>query len=150
MEEPSYKFNRIDDKLTFEFDSVSSTKTVKKLIEFSLIDKDYLLYNLALVDILHDGTSSDLTKSNNQDMSMVLSTVFQSVVYFFDRNPKARILIQGSTKSRTRLYQMAIAKYIEEIEQKFNISGYKDIKGEVFKKGENYDSFVVSLKLVEL
>lgn len=146
MEEPSYKFNKIEDKLTFEFDSVSSTKTIKKLIQYNLIDERISLYNLALLDVLPNGGISDLSVSNNDDMPMILSTVFQTVVYFFDKHPVARIYIQGSTASRTRLYQMAIVKYLAEIEQKFKISGYINSGFERFEKGRNYNSFIVSLK----
>lgn len=149
MEEPSYKFNRIEDKLTFEFDSVSTEKTIRKLVEYNLIDEEILLYNLALLDVLPNGIISDLSVSNNKDMPMVLSTVFQSVVYFFEKRPQARIYIQGSTLSRTRLYQMAIAKYLEEIEQKYSISGYINKRIETFERGKNYDSFIISLKLNE-
>ena len=68
MNEPSYPFNQIEDKFSFTFDSVSNQKTIRKLIEFRLIDSNTYLYNLALVDILPDGSVSDLSISNNKDM----------------------------------------------------------------------------------
>jgi hypothetical protein len=120
MNEPSYPFSNIEDKFSFEFDSVSDAKTVRKLIEFRLIDAETLLYNLALVDILPDGSASDLSVSNNQDMPKILATVFQAIGYFFGINPQVKILIQGSTKARTRLYQIAINKYFNEVEHKFS------------------------------
>ena len=146
MDEPSYGFTKIEDKLLFEFESISDEKCIKKLIEYRLINDEISLYNLALVDILLDGTVSDLSVSDNKDMPKVLATVFQSIIFFFQKNPHARIFIQGSTLSRTRLYQIAIAKYLEEIEQKFKILGFIDNDVEVFSKGKNYESFVISLK----
>lgn len=146
MNEPSYRFNHIDDKLIFEFESISETKSIRKLIEYRLIDNDTLLYNLALVDILPNGEASDLSISNNKDMPKVLSTVFQSMLYFFEAKPKAKIFIQGSTPSRTRLYQTAISKYMTEFEQKFEIWVFVGNEMELFSKGKNYEIFVISTK----
>ena len=136
MNEPSYPFSRVEDRFVFEFDSVSDTKIVRKLVEFRLIDANMALYNLALVDILPDGSASDLSVSNNQDMPKVLATVFRALLYFFDKNPQSKVLIQGSTKSRTRLYQMAIVKYLLEIEHKFSIWGFIEEDFENFVKGK--------------
>lgn len=104
------------------------------------------LYNLALVDIMSDGTASDLSVSNNQDMPKVLATVFRALLYFFDKNPQSKVLIQGSTKSRTRLYQMAIVKYLSEIEHKFSIWGFIEEDFENFVKGKNYEGFIIGQK----
>ncbi len=146
MNEPSYPFSHIDDKLIFEFESISETRSIRKLIEYRLIDNNTLLYNLALVDVLLNGEVSDLSVSDNKDMPKVLSTVFQSMLYFFEAKPEARIFIQGSTPSRTRLYQIAISKYMTEFEQKFDIWGFVDNEMELFLKGKNYEIFVISTK----
>ena len=146
MDEPRYEFDKIEDKLIFEFDSVSEEKTIKKLIEYKLIVERISLYNLALLDVLSDGTISDLSVSNDKDMPLVLTTVFQSIVYFFEKKPEAKIYVEGSTIACTRLYQMAISKYLYELEQKFNISGYIYKRIATFEKGKNYDSFIISLK----
>lgn len=146
MDEPRYEFDKIEDKLIFEFDSVSEEKTIKKLIEYKLIVERISLYNLALLDVLSDGTISDLSVSNDKDMPLVLTTVFQSIVYFYLKKPEAKIYVEGSTIARTRLYQMAISKYLYELEQKFNISGYINKRIATFEKGKNYDSFIISLK----
>lgn len=55
MNEPSYPFKRVDDRLTFGFESISQEKTIEKLIEFRLLDTSSELYNLALMDILSNG-----------------------------------------------------------------------------------------------
>jgi len=146
MNEPSYPFKSIEDKFTFELESVSNEKTIRKLIQFRLIDSNLTLYNLALVDVLDDKTVSDLSISNNQDMPKVLSTVFQSITYFFEKNSTAKVLIQGSTKSRTRLYQMAIVKYLSEIEQNYSIWGFINNEIELFAKGKNYNGFIITQK----
>jgi hypothetical protein len=149
MNEPSYPFKRIEDRLTFSFESVSQEKTIQKLVEFRLFDDLNELYNLALIDILPDGTVSDLTVSNNQDMPKVLATVFQSIRLFFQTKPKAKILIQGSTASRTRLYQIAIVKYYNELEPIYNIWGFRGNNIQVFETGYNFEGFIVSFKNYE-
>ena len=146
MNEPSYPFKRIDDRLTFSFESISQEKTVQKLVEFRLFDDSNELYNLALMDLLTDGTVSDLTVSNNRDMPKVLATVFQSIRLFFQTKPNAKILIQGSTASRTRLYQIAIVKYYNELEPIYNIWGLTEDDILIFKLGYNFEGFIVSLK----
>ena len=146
MDEPNYKFSAVDERLTFEFDSVSTDKVIRKLVQFRLIDFEAELYNLALVDILFDGSASGLSVSNNNDMPKVLATVFRTLLYFFDRHKDEKILIQGSTKSRTRLYQMAIVKYLPELEHKFEIWGFVNNEFEDFTKGKSYNGFVIKQK----
>ena len=55
-------------------------------------------------------------------------------------------MIQGSTKSRTRLYQIAISKYLAELEHKYSIWGFIDDHFEYFTKGNNYDGFIIGRK----
>jgi hypothetical protein len=55
------------------------------------------------------------------------------------------ILIEGSTLSRTRLYQMSIAKYSEDIMQIFDIHGLTRRGNWVpFKGGENYHALLIA------
>jgi hypothetical protein len=69
MNEASYPFKRIEDRVTFSFESISEEKTIQKLVEFRLFDDANELYNLALMDVLAEGNVSDLTVSNNLDSS---------------------------------------------------------------------------------
>ena len=61
--------------------ALAKKKSIKKLIQFRLVNSSLSIYNLALVDILPDGDVSDLSISNNQDMPKVLATVFQAIDY---------------------------------------------------------------------
>lgn len=149
MNEPSYPFKRLDDRLTFGFESISQEKTIKKLIEFRLLDTSSELYNLALMDILSNGEVSDMIVSNNQDMPKVLATVFQSISLFFKEKSNAKVLIQGSTPSRTRLYQIAIGKYHAELELIYNIWGFRGTDIQRFELGYNFEGFIVSTKNFE-
>lgn len=149
MNESSYDFKKGNDEFSFEFWSVSNKKSIKKIIEFQLIDLESNLYNVALVDVLQDGSTSDISVSNNDDLHKVLATVFHAVVYFLKVSPQSKVFIQGSTKSRVRLYQMAIAKYLEELEPKFDIWGLFNNELQFFEKGSNYESFIINLKYHE-
>jgi hypothetical protein len=146
MNEPNYPFHNTNDKLLFEFESVSDEKTIKKVVEYRLINPEISLYNLALVDILTNGEASDTIVSNNNDMIKVLSTVFQSLLSFFLLKPNSRVLIQSNSAARIRLYRIAISKNIVQLEHKFSVLGFIGSEVEIFETGKNYDGFVISQK----
>ena len=114
MEEPFYPFSVSEDKLLFEFESVSSQTTVRKSIVYSRMNYPGF-YNLALLDETADGTYSDLTVTNNKDMRHVLATVYQTVLVFLEGHADSRIFITGSTPSRTRLYRIAISRELIKV-----------------------------------
>lgn len=147
MNKESYPFQLVEVRTIYEFESQSDTKTIQKLIEFLLVDSGSQIFNVALVDVLPDGTVSDRVVSNNSDMPKVLSTVFKAIHTFLLQNTHAKVHIEGSTPSRTRLYQMAISKFLTEIEQTFTIFGYTGNSVEYFEKDKNYTSFLISLIL---
>lgn len=146
MNEESYPFNSIEQIFVFEFESISPNKTIKKLVEISLVDVENQVFNIALLDVLPGNTMSDITVSNNSDMPKVLTTVFRALDQFFKLIPAARVLLSGSTPSRTRLYQMAMSKYLYELELKFDIWGFMGDNPESFTKRRNYERFTISLK----
>ena len=53
---------------------------------------------------------------------------------------------QGSTSARTRLYQIGITNHFEEITKILNIYGFVGGKWQQFKKGVNYNAFLVARK----
>lgn len=146
MNKENYPFNHISQILVFEFESIGPKRTIKKQVEITLIDHQRQIFNASLLDVLPNGVLSDLAVSNNSDMPKVLTTVFRALSYFFKYCPYAKVLIEGSTISRTRLYQMAISKYLHELEPKFSIFGFKDGSFEYFMKGSNYTRFIISLR----
>lgn len=62
------------------------------------------------------------------------------------KHPKAVILAQGSTASRTRLYQMGIWAFYHEIEESFHIEGYIEGQWEHFRPKRNYEAFLLEHK----
>ena len=105
-------------------------------------------YNLGFGDWNKDEEKlDDFIATNNLDTEMVLATIASIVIDFSTRFPEVVIYATGSTDSRTRRYQMGINKYFNDIETLFDIYGYVEDNGwEDFKKGKNYDAFLVRRK----
>jgi hypothetical protein len=87
-----------------------------------------------------------LSITNNDDRDKVLATVAATVLEFLDHFPDMMVYAQGSTTSRTRLYQMGIAARHEEISSMLNIYGFINGQWEIFQRNYNYGAFLVCLK----
>ena len=97
----------------YAFYSEGPKGRVKKIIEFQhLSDLGKNVFNLAFGDLnIASGGIDHLITSNNGDQLKVMHTVAEAIINFIKLRPDAFILIQGSTSSRTRLYQMMIAGF---------------------------------------
>ena len=146
MRQKYYKYIIGEDCLWFEFDSVSEQKTVKKVVAYTPFQDNPELYNLALADAFPDGSFSDKSVTNNDDMEKVMATVVQTLLHFFEKYPTKMIYVEGSTVERTRLYRIIISRELTEIEEIFTIYGILRSKAEQFQKNQHYDAFVISLK----
>jgi hypothetical protein len=72
--------------------------------------------------------------------------VAETVLDFTKYRPDAFIFVQGSTAARTRLYQMGIFAFWDEINSLFMVLGYLNEEWEPFTKGKNYESFLIKRK----
>ena len=79
---------------------------------------------------------------------MNYATVVSAVYAFTDINPDAWVYATGSTEARTRLYRMGINKYLNEVENDFEIYGELGNNWCVFDKGTDFEGFVVKRKNV--
>ena len=132
--------------LSYEFISEGSKGLIPKRIQFTLVNRQGV-YNLAFGDKdLITGEIDDKVVSNNGDSERVLATVVGALFAFLDEHPDAWIFVAGSTTSRTRLYQMGITKYYDEISNELEI--YGRIKGDwyPFEKNKDYGAFIAKLK----
>ena len=84
--------------------------------------------------------------SNNGDSEKVLATVVATVYAFTDKYPEAWIYATGSTKARTRLYKMGIARFLDEVTEDFEILGELTDDWEIFKTNIEYEGFLVRRK----
>jgi len=142
----TYNLKSDSDQEVFEFESVGVKGTIRKLVLF----KETIfsgIYNLGFGDIDPDtGNIDDKVVSDNGDGEIVLSTVVTSIHKFFDKHPVAQVYLSGSTKSRTRLYRIAINKYFEIFSSKFEIMGELDTHFERFNKNTEYQGYLIRLK----
>jgi len=137
----------VDEKNTvYEFVSIGSKGYIHKIVKYSETNLKNL-YNLGFGDRDQDTNEvDDLVVTNNGDSQKVLSTVAATVYHFTDKYPDASIIAAGSTKARTRLYQMGISNNLEAIEKDFTVFGLKAKKWEPFNKRTNYEAFLVKRK----
>ncbi len=145
MDSPFYEFSTSEDATFYEFDSIGEEKIVCKQVKFSPSQiPDF--YWLALVDVLEDGSVSDSSRPRQGDVEKVLATVLQTMLVFFKKYPTASVAFSGSTDTRTRLYNMAIIRELNNARDTFMIQGYVDGLFEDYTPGRQYAGFAVSLK----
>ncbi len=148
MKIATYPFVKRPESYYYEFYSEGPNGSIKKVVEyFRLQELEAEVFNLAFGDWDEDNHRiNDLSISNNDDRDKVLATVATTVIDFMEDHPNAIIIAMGSTLSRTRLYQMGIAKVLGEINQGFEIQGYINSSWQPFQKGVNYSAFLLKAR----
>ena len=145
MDQQKYEFTK-SNELYFDFISEGSQGKVYKRVRFHEIP-NYGFYNMGLCDVDPEtGNENYDNITNNGDRDTVLATVSEICDVFFELYPQHTIYIKGTTDSRTRLYQMAISHYFEELDLKFHILGELADKMTRFQKNTNYKSFLILKK----
>jgi hypothetical protein len=148
MKADKYEYNKIPEELYYEFFSEGPKGKIKKLVRYKLISEppDYI-FNLSFGD-WNEKTfdADDSITTNNKDRQKVFATVADTVLDFTQLHPEAFIFAQGSTLSRTRLYQMGISAFWEEIGGLFRVIGYVNGEWKPFRKGINYQAFLIKRK----
>lgn len=131
---------------SFEFISCGPKGKITKVVQYSPTAHPEV-YNLGFGD--KNGIQNNVDDSvvtNNGDGRIVLATVAKTVFLFTSINPNAWIYIVGNTKGRTRLYRIGIILNIKEIRMNYKIYGLKDESWKSFRKGVNYEAFLVRRK----
>ncbi|MBX2922904.1 MAG: hypothetical protein KF746_11970 [Chitinophagaceae bacterium] len=143
-----YSFTTNGSHLDFEFESEGPNGKIKKVVRFSPQNAHGKTYfNLGFGDVNPEtGSVDDLSKSNNGDREKILATIAHIVLMFTEHFPDVVVYAQGSTPSRTRLYQIGIANNFNEIEQMLIVYGFADGGWRKFERGVNYDAFLVARK----
>ena len=141
----SYEYNADASFHNYEFYSEGPKGKISKMVRFTSFVGN--IYQISFGDV-HSGTDrmNDQTVSGNGDMVKVIFTVAKVIYEFTEIFPKAEICFTGSTKSRTRLYQMLINKHKHLIQTVFDIVGYYNGVEETFNSGRNYDFVAVCRK----
>lgn len=113
MEAGGYNLSSDNSKIVFSFFSIGKRGIIPKVVIYEPIDE--MVFNLAFGDFnIETETLDDLVVSNNGDTRKVLLTVINTLYYFFEKHPKALVLLKGSTEVRTKLYQRIIKTYKSE------------------------------------
>jgi hypothetical protein len=149
MEQERYDLIKDDEDFVYWFYSEGPKGCIKKAVRFQH-DPQYgkNFFNLAFGDWEEPAKRiNDKVVSNNGDHLKVLYTVTEIVLHFFNLLPKAILQIQGSTPSRTRLYQVGIASFWNDISQEFDIMGEVGRDWEPFRKGVNYKRVLIFKKI---
>lgn len=146
MKLPRYPLKSDDNLTTFEFISEGPKGLIPKLVQFTQTNlKGLYILSFGDKDQL-TGEIDDLMISNNEDSEKVLATVVATIYAFTDKQPDIWIYATGSTKARTRLYRMGIAKYLSEVTKDFEILGERNDEWGTFRKNIEYDGFLVRRK----
>ncbi|MBK7808838.1 MAG: hypothetical protein IPJ51_21520 [Saprospiraceae bacterium] len=147
MDIERYEIENNVNSVYFEFISIGSKGSIVKVIKYTKINDEPLVYNLGFGDknLTHE-TIDDKAVTNNGDTDRVLATVAFTIYAFYKEFPDANIYLSGSTTSRTRLYQININKFYDYISKDFIIYGELEQGFERFEKGVNYQGFFILKK----
>lgn len=102
MGKPHYELKSTPNALQHVFESVSDDKVIQKVVAYIPTEDDDDYYQLIFGDLLPNGKVDTLSVSNNNDMKIVLTTVVNTLLLFFEQNPNKIVFFTGSTLSRTR------------------------------------------------
>jgi hypothetical protein len=101
MSEKPYPIKH-EENLIFSFTSVGPKGEIEKLVRYDRLNPPF--FNLGFGDRIGKTYNiNDSSRTNNDDMTKVLSTVIETIHLFFDKYPDAVLHIQGSDEMRTRL-----------------------------------------------
>lgn len=142
-----YSYLTTNNYHNYTFYSEGPRGRIKKTVTYLKIFDDPVAYNLAFGDEDYKtGVINDAVVTDNKDLDLVLATVAATVVEFSERFGNHYIYATGSTLSRTRLYQMGIAKFLDEISKDFEIYGYNNGSWHEFQRNTNYEALLVKRK----
>lgn len=147
MEEQAYTYSQPITEISYDFTSVSQEKHVAKRITFTSISYQNA-YHLALLDVLGDGSTSDITESRNKDMRTILATVMQVIGEFLTAHPQKLVIFKGSDPRRHRLYRVLISRDLANIQVAFNIFGLIENQEapEIFQTNQSYEYYIITKK----
>jgi hypothetical protein len=148
MDLRGYEYKINEGLLNYEFSSEGPKGNIKKVVRFTLRNANGLTYfNLGFGDLDATGTQmDDMAVSNNHDKDKVLATVALIVLDFTTHYKDIGIYAQGSTPSRTRLYQIAIVTNWVKIEPLLKVYGHLNNRWQPFQKNVNYEAFLALRK----
>jgi hypothetical protein len=133
---------------TYMFDSIGPNGIIRKVVSYRRITPlDFNYYNFSFGDWDKiTGKVNDISISNINDTKKILLTVGLTTLQFVNHYPNAKVFIEGSTMSRTRLYQMSITQYFDEIDKLFDLEGCTNGNWEKYQTGINFEAILIKKK----
>jgi hypothetical protein len=139
-----YEVKTSPDYTVFEFQSIGNKGTILKRIVYTKMDNFGIVYNLGFGDFNFDTNQiDDQIITDNGDKEKVLATVAATIYDFTFFNPDCLVYIEGSNNIRTRLYQIGITKYFNDIQNDFSVWGKFEKTWIPFEKNQNFSSFLI-------
>ena len=119
MKEEGYQ---VEAKNIYEYKFVSrGKKEITKIVQIAPLDI-INVYNLGFGDLIAEDQVDDKVESNNQNFIKVIGTIGKIVFDFLAEKPEAIIFFGGSTKQRTRVYNMILKRNYRQLSKKYIIS----------------------------
>jgi hypothetical protein len=141
MQLEKYEVRESSEHMGYVFVSIGERGRIVKVVEYAPTNNTDE-YNLGFGDYdLITGTISDMIRSNNGDRDKVLAAVGATAIQFLNWYPDATIFAKGSTSTRTRMYQMGINRFYEEIIKDHCIFGFANGHWEPFEPNKLYEAF---------
>jgi len=140
-----YSLRVTEQNTRFQFQSIGKRGIFEKVISFSPLNET--IFNLALLDYNPvTGEENDLSVTDNGDLHEIMATVMQAIHMFLNKHSDKLIYIKGSTKSRTRLYQISINKVYPYLQHELTILGQNNENWHDFTAGLSFESFLIAKK----
>jgi hypothetical protein len=131
------------DNSIYEFVSKGEKGDIKKVVRYSDTNVKGFI-NLGFGDWNEEtGKIDDKIVTDNGDSEKVLATVAATLYAFTSQNMDSWIYIKGSSIGRTRLYRMAISKYLTVIQEDFFVLGLVENSWQPFIKNHEYQGFAI-------
>ena len=147
MDLESYEIESSIGSRYFEFISSGINGNIVKVVKYVPFPNQVGIFNLGFGDKNSEsGELDDLIVSNNGDTDKVLATIAMTIYDFFEEHPSATVYLKGSTNSRTRLYQISISKFIEQISIEFEVYGELENEFVRFNKDGSYRGILIQKK----
>lgn len=156
MDLERYDIEQIDE-FTYRFFSTGAKGKFEMRIRFTNTWQNTFNLGFGAIDPV-SGALDDLIELRNGDSQKILATVANAVLAFLELHPLMRVYATGSTKSRTRLYQMGINRVLPLLSD-YIITGYTigkstqaNVEGvfsdrigqwRVVQLGIDYDAFLI-------
>ncbi|MCE7069546.1 hypothetical protein LZG74_04505 [Dyadobacter sp. CY327] len=147
MQYEAYPFVLNEAETHYKFESIGKRGVIEKAISFSKLSID--VYNLALLDF--DPVTQnyiDDSVTDNGDMPEIMATVIAVILNYLNEHPARRIVLTGNSKSRNRLYQIAIGKVWEVVQEDLQILGFNGVEWLTFEPNGSFESFLIARKFL--